>query len=122
VTRLQVPVLYHINAIHRRSFWSGATIGPGQLGQVSVWEEARVKRSGQSLRPKSRTHPRIGCFCSCFALRVICGEANGRIKCHSALIHSMQGNGITVCPTHLTGYSETQRAKTRAKPICPSGE
>lgn len=45
-TRLRIPILFGIDAIHGHSFWPGATIFPTQLGAAQSWDEELLEMQG----------------------------------------------------------------------------
>ena len=46
-TRLKIPILYGIDAVHGANYTTGATIFPQNLGMASTWNSELMKRSGE---------------------------------------------------------------------------
>jgi beta-glucosidase len=46
-TRLKIPVLYGIDAIHGTNYTLGATLFPQQIGQAATWNPALVKKAAE---------------------------------------------------------------------------
>lgn len=46
-TRLKIPVLYGVDAIHGTTYTAGATFFPQQIGQAATWNRALVRRGGE---------------------------------------------------------------------------
>lgn len=44
-SRLKIPILYGIDAIHGATYTKGSTLFPQQLGQAATWNPAMVKRA-----------------------------------------------------------------------------
>ncbi|MFT3739003.1 MAG: glycoside hydrolase family 3 N-terminal domain-containing protein [Breznakibacter sp.] len=46
-TRLKIPVLYGVDAIHGATYTAGATLFPQQIGQAATWNRDLVRRGGE---------------------------------------------------------------------------
>ena len=46
-TRLKIPILYGIDAVHGANYTTGATIFPQNLGMASTWNSELMKRDGE---------------------------------------------------------------------------
>lgn len=46
-TRLGIPVLYGVDAIHGTTYTAGATFFPQQIGQAATWNRELVRRGGE---------------------------------------------------------------------------
>ena len=46
-TRLKIPVLYGVDAMHGASLTIGATLFPQQLGMASTWDTALMEKAGE---------------------------------------------------------------------------
>jgi beta-glucosidase len=46
-TRLKIPVVYGVDAIHGVTYTSGATFFPQQIGQAAAWNRALVRRAAE---------------------------------------------------------------------------
>jgi beta-glucosidase len=117
-TRLQIPVLFGIDAIHGHSFWPGATIFPTQLTQAASWDEDLVEDIG-AITAREMNNTGVAWAFS----PVLCiardprwgrtGESYGEDpvligRLGSRLVRGLQRHGIAACPKHFAGYSETQ--------------
>ena len=123
-TRLGIPLLLGIDAIHGHSFWPGATIFPTQLGMACTWDREVIEKMGEITAREMRWTG----VCWTFA-PVLCiardprwgrvGETFGEdptligdFAC--AMIHGLQGDDLSdpdrvlACAKHYVGYSETQ--------------
>lgn len=117
-TRLQIPLLFGIDAIHGHSFWPGATIFPTQLTQASSWDESLIEQIGLIT---AREMNNTGTFWAFSPVLCIArdprwgraGESYGEDplligKFASRLIRGLQSGGVAACAKHFAGYSETQ--------------
>ncbi|MBT1709958.1 glycoside hydrolase family 3 C-terminal domain-containing protein [Fulvivirgaceae bacterium PWU5] len=46
-TRLKIPLLYGIDAVHGATYTAGATFFPQQIGQAAMWNRALVRRGAE---------------------------------------------------------------------------
>ena len=123
-TRLKIPLILGIDAIHGHSFKSGATIFPTQIGLSSMWNtELLIKMGRITALEMSYT----GVHWTFSPLLCIARDARwGRVgetfgedpyligEFASAMIKGYQGKDLTdrrsilACAKHFAGYSETQ--------------
>ena len=124
-SRLQIPVLLGIDAIHGHAFWSGATVFPTQLGAAQSWDEAIIEQQGNVTAFEIRYTGPTWAFSPvlCIARDARWGRVGetfgedpfliGRFA--QAMIRGLQGpDGVTndpdkvaACAKHFAGYSET---------------
>jgi beta-glucosidase len=116
-TRLGIPILLGLDAIHGNAFWPGATVYPSQLGQAAAWDAALVEAIGAATAAEM-AHTGVHWAFSpvlCIARdprwgRV--GESYGEDplligRLAAALVRGLQSRSISACPKHFAGYSET---------------
>ena len=123
-TRLGIPLIFGIDAIHGHGFWPGATVFPTQLGVSSSWNAEIVENMGHvTAREMSVT----GLFWTfspvlCLARDLRWGRINETFGEDShllgilgaALVRGLQGkdlshpDSVLACAKHFAGYSETQ--------------
>ncbi|OHS96751.1 hypothetical protein TRFO_37030 [Tritrichomonas foetus] len=123
-TRLKIPLLFGIDAIHGLSFIDGATLFPTQLGMAQSWDEELIKEVASHTAKEMRyggTHWTFSpVLCIARDLRWgRVGETFGEDpyligKFASAMVKGYQGetlsgdpNKILACAKHYAGYSET---------------
>ena len=121
-TRLRIPILFGVDAIHGHSFWPGATIFPTQLGLAASWNEellyqvAEITRAEMFYNGVSWTFSPVLCLTRDLRWGRV-GETFGEDpvligRFASAMIRGYQGDdltqGVLACAKHFTGYSETQ--------------
>ena len=123
-TRLKIPLILGIDAIHGHSFKAGSTIFPVQLGLSSMWNTDLLIKMG---RITALEMSYTGVHWTFSPLICIARDARwGRIgetfgedpyligEFASALIKGYQGKDLTdrrsilACAKHFAGYSETQ--------------
>jgi beta-glucosidase len=122
-TRLAIPILFGVDAIHGHSFWPGATIFPTQLGLAGSWNRELVQQMGRI------TAVEMGACGVPWTFSPVCCIARdlrwGRVdetfgedpwligELASALIRGYQGDdlshpdAVAACTKHYAGYSET---------------
>lgn len=127
-TRLQIPVLMGIDAIHGHAFWSGATVFPTQLGAAQSWDDQIIEQMGNVTAFEIRYTGPSWAFSPvlCIARDPRWGRVGetfgedpfiiGRLA--KALINGLQGNNgqgvnndpdhVAACAKHFAGYSETE--------------
>lgn len=125
-TRLQIPVLMAIDAIHGHCFWSGATVFPTQLGVAQSWDLDIIKQMGNVTAFEIRYTGPAWAFSPVLCIardprwgRI--GETFGEDPhligvMAKALIEGLQGDGditndpdhVAACAKHYVGYSETE--------------
>ncbi|EAY21580.1 Glycosyl hydrolase family 3 N terminal domain containing protein [Trichomonas vaginalis G3] len=123
-TRLQIPVIMGIDAIHGHSFWPGATIFPTQLGISGSWDEDLIKKMAEITAYEMRYTGMSWSFSPvvCIARDTRWGRVGetfgedpyliGRFA--SAMVKGLQGDKLSNDPDHVmatakhfAGYSET---------------
>jgi beta-glucosidase len=123
-TRLGIPLIFGIDAIHGHGFWPGATVFPTQLGVSCSWNPDIVKEMG---RVTAREMVVTGLFWTfapvlCLARDLRWGRINETFgedsyllgKLGAALVKGLQGedlgdqDSVLACAKHFVGYSETQ--------------
>ncbi|KAH0792380.1 glycosyl hydrolase [Histomonas meleagridis] len=124
-TRLGIPILVGIDAIHGHSFWSGATIFPTQLGIAQSWDKELIEKMGEITASEMRytgismTFSPVCCIARDLRWGRV-GETFGEDpyligEFASALCRGYQGKTLSgdpekvlACTKHFAGYSETQ--------------
>lgn len=123
-SRLGIPLLFGIDAIHGHSFWPGATIFPTQLGLASSWNPGLLERVGR-VTALEMSHTGVHwtfspVFCLTRDLRWgRVGETFGEDPhvigtLGAAMVRGYQGEDIShrrsilACAKHFAGYSDTQ--------------
>jgi len=123
-SRLGIPLLFGIDAIHGHAFWPGATVFPTQLGMSSSWNPEMIERVGRITARETRATGAHWTFSP------VCGTVRdlrwGRVdetfgedpyligQLAAALVRGYQGDGLTdadavlACGKHYAGYSETR--------------
>jgi beta-glucosidase len=123
-TRLGIPLLLGVDAIHGHSFWRGATIFPTQLAMACTWNEKLIEETAAVTAREMR-----GTGVSWTFSPVLCltrdlrwgrvGETFGEDplligRFATAMIRGYQGddpsdpNRVLATAKHYAGYSETQ--------------
>lgn len=123
-SRLGIPLLLGVDAIHGHSFWPGATIFPTQLGISSSWNAELIEEMGCVTAREMRNTGVAWTFSPVLCIardlrwgRV--GETFGEDPLligdfATALIRGLQGRDMSdpdkvlACAKHFAGYSETQ--------------
>ncbi|OHS96444.1 glycosyl hydrolase [Tritrichomonas foetus] len=125
-SRLKIPVLMGIDAIHGHAFYSGGTVFPTQLGVAQSWDEELIESQGNVTAFEIRYTGPSWTFSPVLCIsrdarwgRV--GETFGEDpfligKFATALIKGLQGpdgvtndpNKVAACAKHFVGYSETR--------------
>ena len=123
-TRLGIPLIFGIDAIHGHGFWPGATVFPTQLGVSSSWNAEIIEEMG---RVTAREMAVTGIFWTfspvlCLARDLRWGRVNETFGedphllgiLGAALVRGLQGDDLSspdsvlACAKHFAGYSETQ--------------
>lgn len=122
-SRLGIPLLFGVDAIHGHSFWPGATIFPTQLGLACSWDADLMEEVGRVTALEMSYTGLHWTFAPvlCMARDLRWGRVNetfgedphliGRFA--AALIRGLQGSGLSdrrsvlACAKHYAGYSET---------------
>lgn len=123
-SRLGIPLLLGVDAIHGHSFWRGATIFPTQLAMACTWNEELIEETAAVTAREMR-----GTGVSWTFSPVLCltrdlrwgrvGETFGEdpmliSRFATAMIRGYQGNDpsdpdrVLATAKHYAGYSETQ--------------
>jgi len=122
-TRLGIPLLFGIDAIHGHSFWPEATIFPTQLAMACSWNEDLIERVGRITAVQMAhtgahwTFSPVLCLARDLRWGRI-GETFGEDtllvgRFAAAMIRGYQGASIAdrlsvlACAKHFAGYSET---------------
>ncbi|MFO8006540.1 MAG: glycoside hydrolase family 3 N-terminal domain-containing protein [Candidatus Brocadiia bacterium] len=123
-SRLGIPVIFGIDAIHGHGFWPGATVFPTQLALSCSWDPELVEEAGRVTAKEVRpTGPHWTFSPVCGTVRDLrwgrvdetFGEdpyLNGVLA--AALVRGYQGEErsdperILACAKHYAGYSETE--------------
>ncbi|KAK8896395.1 hypothetical protein M9Y10_014293 [Tritrichomonas musculus] len=116
-SRLKIPLLMGIDAIHGNSFYKGSTIFPTQLGMSSSWdpeiaeEAARVTAEEMNNTGPFWTFSPVLCVTRDLRWGRVdetFGEDQLLIKSFAdAMIRGYQNNGVLATAKHYAGYSET---------------
>jgi beta-glucosidase len=123
-SRLGIPLIFGIDAIHGHAFWPAATVFPTQLGLSCSWNPELVEEIGR-ITAREASHTGVH-----WTFSPVLGTARdlrwGRIDetfgedpyligvLGSALVRGYQGDDladphtILACGKHYAGYSETQ--------------
>lgn len=134
-TRLKIPVLYGIDAIHGANYTHGATLFPQAISMAATWNPALMKRSGEITAQEVRASgipwnfypvldvgrqplwPRLW---ETFGEDPLLASVMGR-----AYIEGMQGNDygapdkVATCLKHYIGYSYPASGKDRTAAYIP---
>jgi beta-glucosidase len=136
-TRLRIPLLLGIDAIHGHGFWPGATVFPTQLGIAQSWDEALIEMMGNVTAFEMRYTGVHWTFAPvlCIARDLRWGRVGetfgedpllvGRFAL--AVVRGLQGrDGISADPDkvlatakHYAGYSETEGGRDAAEADLP---
>lgn len=116
-TRLKIPLLMGMDAIHGHSFYKGATIFPTQLGMSSSWDPVIVEEAARVTAEEMNNTGPFWTFspvlCVTRDLRwgridETFGEDQLLIKTlANAMIRGYQNNGVLATAKHYAGYSES---------------
>lgn len=123
-TRLGIPLLVGIDAIHGHSMEHNATMFPTQLGMACAWDEELCERVA---RATAREMAYTGCHWTfspvfCMARDARWGRVNETFgedryiigKLGAAMVRGYQGKSLSdpesvaACAKHFAGYGETQ--------------
>ena len=128
-TRLKIPVIYGIDAIHGANYTLGSTLFPQPLAQAASWNTAMVKRGGEITAYEVRAtgipwnfspvldlgrDPRWSRLFETYGEDVLLATAMGL-----ATIEGYQGNNladayhVAACMKHFLGYSMPRTGKDR---------
>ena len=123
-TRLGIPLIIGIDAIHGNAFWAGATVFPSQLAMAASWNPELVEQVGRATAKETR------CVGAHWTFSPVAGVARdlrwGRVdetfgedphlagELVAAIVRGYQGDDLTspdsilACVKHYAGYCETQ--------------
>ena len=128
-TRLKIPVLYGIDAIHGANYTMGSTLFPQQLAQAATWNPALVEAAAEATAYEVRASgipwnfspvldlardPRWSRFFETYGEDVLLCKTMGE-----ACIRGYQGDSLSdptrvaACMKHFLGYSAPRTGKDR---------
>lgn len=134
-TRLKIPVLYGIDAIHGSSYTAGATLFPQQIGMAATFNTAIVKRGAEISAYETRAssipwvfspdldlprNPSWSRMWESFGEDVYLSAQMGE-----AMVKGFEGNdvgskyNVASCMKHYIGYGSTTTGKDRTPSIIP---
>ena len=134
-TRLKIPVLYGIDAIHGASYTTGATLFPQQIGLAATFNTDLVKRGSEISAYETRASsipwvfspdldfPRNPAWSRMW--ESFGEDAYLSSKMAVALVDGFEGNNIgskysvASCMKHYIGYGSTTTGKDRTPSIIP---
>jgi beta-glucosidase len=135
-TRLKIPVLYGIDAIHGASYTAGATLFPQQIGLAATFNTALVKRGAEISAYETRASsipwvfspdldfPRNPAWSRMW--ESFGEDAYLSSKMAVALVDGFEGNNnvgskysVASCMKHYIGYGSTTTGKDRTPSIIP---
>lgn len=135
-SRLGIPLLFGIDAIHGHSFWKGATMFPTQLGMACSWNPDLLEKAARVTALEMCYTGMHWTFSPvlCLARDLRWGRINETFgeDAHligvlaSAMIRGYQGNDISekqnilACAKHFVGYSETQGGRDSSEADIPT--
>ena len=134
-TRLKIPVLYGIDAIHGSSYTAGATLFPQQIGMAATFNTDIVKRGAEISAYETRAssipwvfspdldlprNPSWSRMWESFGEDVYLSAQMGE-----AMVKGFEGNDVGLkynvasCMKHYIGYGSTTTGKDRTPSIIP---
>jgi beta-glucosidase len=134
-TRLKIPVLYGIDAIHGSSYTLGATLFPQQIGMAATFNTELVKKGAEISAYETRAssipwvfspdldlprNPAWSRMWESFGEDVYLSSQMG-----AAMVEGFQGNDVgskyhvASCMKHFIGYGSTTTGKDRTPSIIP---
>lgn len=134
-TRLKIPILYGIDAIHGASYTAGATLFPQQIGLAATFNPSLVKRGAEISAYETRAssipwvfspdldfprNPAWSRMWESFGEDAYLSSQMG-----VALVSGYQGNNVgskysvAACMKHYIGYGSTTTGKDRTPSIIP---
>ena len=137
-TRLGIPILYGVDAIHGVTYTAGATFFPQQIGQAATWNPTLVHRAGEITAYETRASsipwnfspvldigrdPRFPRIWESFGEDIYLASQLG-----IALISGYEGDNIgnpekvAACAKHYLGYSVPWSGKDRTPAYIPDIE
>ncbi len=137
-TRLGIPIIYGVDAIHGATYTAGATFFPQQIGQAATWSRELVRRGGEITAYETRASsipwnfspvldmgrdPRFPRIWETFGEDVYLASELG-----VALVEGYEGddigdpNYLAACAKHYLGYSVPWTGKDRTPALIPDIE
>jgi len=134
-TRLKIPVLYGIDAIHGATYTAGSTIFPQELALAATWNPALIEKAGSISAYEVRAsgipwnfspvldlgrQPLWSRFFETFGEDPYLATQMGK-----AIIHGYQGDDfshpekVAACLKHYAGYSASVSGKDRTPILMP---
>ncbi|MFN2429043.1 MAG: glycoside hydrolase family 3 N-terminal domain-containing protein [Cryomorphaceae bacterium] len=134
-TRLQIPVIYGIDAVHGANYTAGSTLFPHQLGLAATWNTKLSREMGRITAYEMKasgipwnygpvldvsTQPLWGRIFETFGEDTYITSQMG-----NAMIEGMQGDSISdkysaaVCLKHFLGYGSPHNGKDRSPAYIP---
>lgn len=128
-SRLKIPVIYGIDAIHGVNYTKGATLFPQQIGQAATWNPQLVKQVYQITAYETRAsglpwnfspvldlgrQPLWSRFFETFGEDVVLAKSMSQVA-----VQGLQGDGlnspfsVAACMKHFLGYSMSLSGKDR---------
>lgn len=122
-SRLGIPLLFGIDAIHGHSMWPGATMFPSQLGQACAWDAELCRRSARATAVEMSATGVPWTFSPVFCLPrdLRWGRVNETFgedplliaELGAAMVRGYQGDdlsrkdAVAACAKHFVGYGDT---------------
>jgi beta-glucosidase len=139
-SRLKIPVIYGIDAIHGTTYTAGATFFPQQIGQAATWNRALVRKGAEVCAYETRASgipwtfspvldlgrdPRFPRMWEGFGEDVLLASEMGRqmIIGYEGEVNSIQdGFKVASCLKHYLGYAVPASGKDRTPAFIPENE
>lgn len=134
-TRLSIPIIYGIDAIHGANYTEGATIFPQQIGMAATWNESMVEEIGSITAYETRASGIPWTFAPVLDLgadprfpRQFEGFGEDPYLCTrlgEAIIKGYEGDDVgssykvAACAKHYLGYSVPISGKDRTPAFIP---
>ncbi|OHT09996.1 Periplasmic beta-glucosidase [Tritrichomonas foetus] len=116
-SRLKIPMIFGIDAIHGNSFYSGATIFPTQLGISASWDTDLIRQMAEITADEMDHSGPFWTFSPvlCMARDLRWGRLDETFgedplliaTFANAMVQGYQSKGVLACAKHYAGYSET---------------
>lgn len=139
-TRIKIPVIYGIDAIHGTTYTAGATFFPQQIAQAATWNRALVKRGAEICAYETRASsipwnfspvldlgrdPRFPRMWETFGEDVYLASELGKemIKGYEGDDNDVKNpKRVSSCLKHFLGYHAVQSGKDRTPAFIPELE
>jgi beta-glucosidase len=139
-SRLKIPVIYGIDAIHGTTYTAGATFFPQQIGQAATWNRALVRKGAEVCAYETRASgspwtfspvldlgrdPRFPRMWEGYGEDVFLASEMGRqmIIGYEGESNSIQNSfKVASCLKHYLGYSVPTSGKDRTPAFIPENE